>query len=305
MPSIIIMLSALQLAHVNPLQCATNPSNHYFRAMSSAQIKNAFISIGEIDSSIPPTSLLLKVGISAYYIRYFVQSVTHNQIIFFGEYTLHHVETVADLCQRLERIFEKDDVLQLSFSKTLVGLDGPYNLLPSAFASPQNNGPGFSQNISALGLTMAFDADNALTNKIAFLFRNYSIVHLNSSLLTCFAATIEKGQQKIFANIEQYHFDVLAFNESGNLQIMNRYEFKTQTDFIYFLLLCCKQLNLDHEKTELVLSGEVDIQSKVYDACYRYFRFISFIRKPEGIHFSKALDTFPKHLHFNLYNLGT
>ena len=272
--------------------------------MSSAQIKNAYISIGELDSSIPPNSLLLKVAISQQYIRYFVQSVTHSQIIFFGEYTLHHVETLADLCQRLERIFEKDDVLQLSFYRTIVGLDGAYSLLPTAFASGQSEQGHFKQDISGLGLTLDFEADGALTQKIDALFRNYSIVHLNSALLTCFASTVEKGEQKIFANIEQFHFDVLAFNEQGNLQIMNRYEFKTKTDFIYFLLLCCKQLNLDHEKTELVLSGEVDIQSKVYDACYRYFRFISFIRKPEHIHFAKALETYPKHLHFNLYNLG-
>ena len=280
------------------------PSNHYFRAMSSAQIKNAFISIGEIDSTIPPTSLLLKVGISMQYIRYFVQSITHDQIIFFGEYTLHHVETVADLCQRLERIVEKDDVLQLAFSKTLIGLDGRYSLLPSAFASQSTREDQINQTISRLDLNMSFEADHRLVDKTALLFRNPTIVHINSTLLPCFADAVEKGQQKVFANIEQYHFDVLAFNEEGSLLIMNRYEFKTQTDFIYFLLLCCKQLNFDPEKTELVLSGEVDIQSKVYDVCYRYFRFISFIRKPENIHFAKALETFPKHLHFNLYNLG-
>ena len=274
--------------------------------MSSAQIKNAFISIGEIDATIPPASLLLKVGISVQCIRYFVQSVTHNQIIYYGEHTLHHVETTVELCQRLERIFEKDEVLQLSFSKTMVGLDGPYTLVPSAFASQQHvASPQLSQPIPSLRLTMMFNADEILAGSIISLFRNPQIVHINSSLLSCFAGSVEKGQQKIFANIEQYHFDVLAFNEHGGLQIMNRYEFKTQNDFIYFLLLCCKQLNLDHEHTELVLSGEVDIQSKVYDACYRYFRFISFMRKPENVHFSKALETYPKHLHFNLYNLGT
>ena len=119
-----------------------------------------------------------------------------------------------------------------------------------------------------------------------------------------FPESLEKGQQKIFANIEQYHFDVLAFSENSTLQLMNRYEFKTQTDFIYFLLLACEKLNIDREKTELVLCGEVDIQSKVYDVCYRYFRFISFVRKPERMNFSKAFDIYPKHLHFNLYNLG-
>jgi hypothetical protein len=271
----------------------------------SAQINNAFISMGEIDASVPPATLVLKLGVSMQYIRYFVQSSTHNQIIFFGEYTLHHIETVLDLTLRLERIFEKDDVLQLSFSKVLVGIDGPYSLLPAAFVSGQSNSVGhYTQSIDKLELSMAFDADEMLVAKIATLFRNSNMLHINSSLPGSFTESLEKEQQKIFANIEQYHFDVLAFNEAGGLQIMNRYEFKTQNDFIYFLLLAVEKLNIDREKTELVLSGEVDIQSKIYDVCYRYFRFISFIRKPENMNFSKAFDIYPKHLHFNLYNLG-
>ena len=273
--------------------------------MLSAQIKNAFIRIGEIDPSIPPGSLVLKLSISEHYIRYFVQSLTHNQIIFFGEYTLHHIESVQDLCQRLERIVEKDEVLQLAFSKTFIGLDGPYVLMPNTFSFPLKKSVGyFNQAIERFGLNLSFESDEMLLNKIESLFRNVSILHLNSSLLNSCANDIESGQQKIFANIEQYHFDVLVFNAGGMLQIMNRYEFKTQTDLIYFLLLCCEQLQIDREKTELVLIGEVDIESKIYDACYRYFRFISFIRKPENVYFSKPFDTFPKHLHFNLYNLG-
>lgn len=271
----------------------------------SAQLNNAFISIGEIDPSVPPATLVLKLGINNQHIRYFVQSLTHNQVIFFGEYTLHHIETIPDLTLRLERIFEKDEVLQLSFSKVLVGLDGPYSLVPSAFATnASDSSTHFNQVISTQGLNLVFDADELLVNKIALLFRNSSILHINSALLSIFPESLEKGQQKIFANIEQYHFDVLAFSENSTLQLMNRYEFKTQTDFIYFLLLACEKLNIDREKTELVLCGEVDIQSKVYDVCYRYFRFISFVRKPESMNFSKAFDIYPKHLHFNLYNLG-
>ena len=272
--------------------------------MSSAQIKNAFISIGEIDAAVQPGTLVLKLSVSQQYVRYFVQSLTHNQIIFFGEYTLHHIETMRDLTLRLERIYEKDDVLQLAFAKVIIALDGAYTLLPAAFAATTENGETInSQTITGLDLNMSFEVDTLLKENLSVLFPHHETVHINSSLLTNFAAAVEKEQQKIFANIDQYHFDAIAFDENGQLRLMNRYEFKTQTDFIYFLLLCCEQLNLDREKTELVLSGEVDIESKVYDVCYRYFRFISFIRKPENINFSKAFDIYPKHLHFNLYNL--
>ena len=274
--------------------------------MVSTQIKNAFVSIGEVHSTLLPASLVLKLGIGMQHIRYFVQSTSHNQIVFFGEYTLHHVDNVNELCHRLEKIFEKDDILQLAFSKSFIGIDGAYNLVPAAFSFASNNGPDqFNQPIQHLGLNMVFDADEALINKIRGLFSNPEIVHIDSSLINSLPGFLENEQQKLFVNVEQNHFDVLFFNEQGGLVLMNRYGFKTQTDFIYFLLLCCDQLNIDREKTELVLSGKVDIESKIYDVCYRYFRFISFIRTPENVHFSRAFDIFPKHLHINLYNLGS
>jgi len=273
--------------------------------MSSAQIKNAFVSIGEVNATLLPGSLELKVGISTQYIRYFVQSISHNQIIFFGEYTLHHVNSLIELGQRLEKIVEKDDILQIPFAKTYIGIDAPYTLLPDSFTFPaRESANDVSQHIARLGLNLTYHVDGTLASKLAMLFSNPVLVHINSSLLNSLPDFLEKGQQKVFVYIEQNHFDVLAFTETGQLQIMNRYEFKTQNDFIYFLLLCCDQLNIDREKTELVLSGEVDIESKIYDVCYRYFRFISFIRTPDNVHLSRAFDIFPKHLHFNLYNLG-
>lgn len=273
--------------------------------MVSAQIKNAFVSIGEVNSTLLPGSLVLKIGISNQHIRYFVQSTSHSQIIFYGEYTLHHVESTEDLCQRIDKIFTKDDILQLPFAKTYIGLDGPYTLLPSAFSFPVGGAPNtFNQPVTRLGLNMSFNADGFLTDKLLSLFEEPSILHINFSLLNCYPDYLEKEQQKLFINIGQNYFDALLFNDTGSLHLMNRYSFKTHTDFVYFLLLCCDQLGIDRESTELVLSGEVDIQSKIYDGCYRYFRAISFIRAPEGVHFSRAFDIYPKHLHFNLYNLG-
>ena len=105
-------------------------------------------------------------------------------------------------------------------------------------------------------------------------------------------------------NVSQSYLDIVRFDGEKKLKLMNRYDYQAATDFIYFLLLCAEELKIDRESTELVLIGEVDIQSKIYDLCHRYFRNISFIAKPEAVNFTKAFDAFPKHLHFNLYNLS-
>lgn len=273
--------------------------------MSSVDIKNTFASVGEVDASIPPSSFILKLSLTQRSVRYFIQSATHGQIIYFGDHTLHHVENDAALMQRLDRIFEKDEALQLSFGETFIGVNPDYTLIPSGFHFPDDTLPGISinQKIDSAGMDIVFNLDATLFYKLKSLFGKCNIGHINSSLLNSIPAYLDETE-KFFINIEAEQFDVIRFNTAGQLQLMNRYRYQTETDFAYFLLLCCEELKIDREQTELVLTGEVDVQSKIYDMCYRYFRKISFIQPPGAISFSKAFETFPKHHHFNLYTLN-
>ena len=142
-----------------------------------------------------------------------------------------------------------------------------------------------------------------LNDKMQNLFPGCNIVHLSSSFIKALPEYISESADKLFVNIDTDRFDVIYFINQNELRLMNRYEYKTPTDFIYFLLLCCEELKINREEIELMLIGGVDIQSKIYSNCYHYFPKISFIHKPEEIRFSKAFDRFPRHLHFNLYNL--
>ena len=269
--------------------------------MTTAQIKNSFSSIGEIDSSVSPSTLILKIAITAQAIRYFVISKTHQQVLFFGAYTLHHVSAINELLQRLEKIVEKDEILQLPFSSIQVGLDEPYMLVPTEFAFITDKQSKLTQPCN--GTTIVFENIEPLINKLNHLFTDCKIGHLNATFFNLLPHYNTGSNGKLFLNVSLTYFDIISFSALNELQLMNRYNYQAATDLIYFLLLCCEELNIDREITELVLLGEVDIQSKIYDLCYRYFRNISFIQKPDGFQFAKAFDMFPKHLHFNLYNL--
>ena len=137
------------------------------------------------------------------------------------------------------------------------------------------------------------------------MFPNCDIVHVGSVLLKILPGYLrESNSDRLFVNVDHQYFDVLHFSDAGELQLMNRYDFKTETDFLYFLLLCAEELKIDREKAELMFSGEVDIQSKIYGICYTYFRNITFLRQPAHVHFTRAFELVPKHFNFNLYNLS-
>lgn len=251
-----------------------------------------------------PSSLELKLAITNSAVRYFILSRPHQQLIFFGNYTLHHINKAEELAFRFEKIWERDEILQLAFGTTTVGLDTPYTLAPAELGYMLRNYTQRSQQFNEQSIDLIFDNSADIENVANRLLKQPAIQHLNSTFIKLLPAYLQDSTDKLFVNLSQSHFDVIRYDESRKLQLLNRYEFQAASDFIYFVLLCCQDLKIDREKTELVLAGEVDIQSKIYDMCYRYFRNISFMQKPDNIHFSKAFDMFPKHLHFNLYNLG-
>ncbi len=269
--------------------------------VAPAQIKNSFTSIGEVDAGITASSLTLKLSLNNHALRYFVFSETHQQIIFFGDYTLHHINTNQELAERIEKILQKDEILQLRFGKVLIGLDEKYSLVPIQFSFLVNRNGKLSQKCG--DTEIVFANPEQTTELLKRTFPSAQVMHLNSTYFHKLNSCLSDTTDKLFVNVSSTHLDVIRYGAQMSLLLMNRYPYQAANDFIYYVLLACEELRVNREKTELVLLGEVDIQSKVYDLCYRYFRSISFVQKPEAINFSKAFDMFPKHLHFNLYNL--
>lgn len=270
--------------------------------MATAQLKNSFTSTGEVDSSVHPSTLTLKLSVNHNALRYFILSNTHQQVIFFGQYALHHVADEKDLAQRVKKILSKDELLQLNFGEVIIGVDTAYSLLPPVLAYLKNQNQHL-QFCKASGLNIACETPAAIIETLTGHFPKAKLSHLNSSFLEQLPAYLTENADKLFVNVHPDSFDVIRFKNDNSLLMMNRYRFKTETDFIYFLLLCCEELNINREVTELVLMDEVKKPSKIYDICYRYFLNIDFIEAPENIHFSKLLKGHPQHLHFNLYTL--
>ncbi len=269
--------------------------------MASAQVKNSFNSIGEIDASFIPSSLELRLSVSDQAIRYFVLSQIHHQLICFGDYTLHHILHVDELTTQLKKIYEKDEILQLAYGKVIIGFDGKYSLVPVEFSDAISSGGEMSQIVNETKIV--FETTPGLLICLKKLFPDGVFSHLSSTYLKSLPEFLDDSKQKLFVCVGKSYFDVILFDTDKKLHLMNRYEYMTAADFIYFTLLCCDEMKIDRETVELILLGEIDIQSKIYDMCHRYFRVISFIQKPTGVHFAKAFERYPKHLHFNLYNL--
>ncbi|MFM2306509.1 MAG: hypothetical protein RLZZ367_1178 [Bacteroidota bacterium] len=274
----------------------------YFSAVAPVQVKNSYNSIGQIDASLHPSTLQLKLSVTQQALRYFVLSASHQQVIFYGDYTLHHVANSAELAERIEQLYNKDEVLQLNYGSVLVAFDEKYTLVPAEFTFMIDRNTQLSQTCGTTEIV--YECPEVVLQTIKKLFRNAQPAHLASTYYHQLKNYLHDNNDQLFVNVGAGYLDIIRFDTNGQLHIMNRYNYQSATDLIYFVLLCCDELQLDRETTSLVLLGEVTTGSQIYDLCYRYFRNLSFIHEPEGVQFSNEFAVFPRHLHFNLYNLS-
>lgn len=269
--------------------------------MAVALIRNSFTHIGEVDASVLPSTLTLKLCVQKDAVRYFVVSQTHGKVLFHGDYTLHHVQTNTELAERLERIFEKDEVLQLPFGEVRIAVNANYTVTPPHLSAMLLQKEQLAQHCGKIDLV--FHVPLEIQNTALKVFRHSVLYHVNGPLYTGLLGEAIKSSAQIFVNVAKEHLDIVRFNPSGELLMMNRYNYKAASDFIYFLLLCCDEFNINREETTLVLIGEISSESAIYSMCDRYFQTIRFIEPPETVCFTNAFADYPKHVHYNLYNL--
>ena len=91
----------------------------------------------------------------------------------------------------------------------------------------------------------------------------------------------------MYVNIRSNHFEIVIL-KNKELILFNSFEYKTEEDFVYYILFTAEQLLLDPETFPLTLMGKINKNDALYNAAYTYVREVSiynqetkFMLKPE------------------------
>jgi hypothetical protein len=63
-----------------------------------------------------------------------------------------------------------------------------------------------------------------------------------------------------------------------------------------------EQLQLNPEKEEVYLIGEIEKTSPIYTTLLKYIRTLKLSERNDGADYSYQLQTLPKHFYFTLFN---
>jgi hypothetical protein len=94
----------------------------------------------------------------------------------------------------------------------------------------------------------------------------------------------------------------IIVTENKKLILLNTFTWQTNEDILYYVMFVSEQLELNPEKFPMIVSGDIDDSSSIYQLLYRYVRNVTFPDK----HLTLEMldDDFPFHHFALLYNLA-
>jgi|TARA_B100001094_G_scaffold58485_1_gene53980 hypothetical protein len=113
-----------------------------------------------------------------------------------------------------------------------------------------------------------------INNYIFEKYNSFEYHHYSTILIEEFKKRLSSDfNQNLFLNVNDKMIDIIYFDD-GNLKFNNSFSYSTDTDILYYLLFTLEQLNLNTEKTLVMSSGLISIESELYALLYNYIQNI-------------------------------
>jgi hypothetical protein len=100
-----------------------------------------------------------------------------------------------------------------------------------------------------------------------------------------------------------YEHVTLLVKENKQLKFCNKFFFKTDEDFLYYLFLAVEELGLNTE-TPLILLGEISPKTNKFALIKKYFGNFSFGHRPSTLQYGFVFDEIPDHAYLDLFAMS-
>lgn len=232
----------------------------------------------------------LSVQISLTGLSFLVTSSAH-EVLHFSEENFNHPHTPEELYIKLTGAFASIGSLQGNFEHVSLVYSNPiFTTVPLPLFDEDKASEYLKFNTKILrndyvshdtlakeNLCVVYVPFVNINNYIFDRFGNFKYYHAGS-LLIKYALQKEKHtvSPKVYIHVQDAHFYVVVV-KNATLQLCNSFSYKTPEDFIYYVLFCYEQLELDPETIETVLMGAIDKEHELFEVIYTYIRNVSFL----------------------------
>ncbi|MCX6287209.1 MAG: DUF3822 family protein [Bacteroidetes bacterium] len=109
---------------------------------------------------------------------------------------------------------------------------------------------------------------------------------------------------RIFLHIKEKSFDILIY-DGKQIKYFNTFTWMVAEDVAYFLIFVLEQLGMNPEQASVVLLGNIDRGSNLFELVYRYVKNMEFGRRNETFKYSPVFDIVAPQSYYPLLNFNS
>lgn len=264
--------------------------------------------------SLNPEDNCLSIQLSLDGFSFCVYHKIKNIVGAFGIYEFdNNIGSPFKQLESVKELFTKEKLLQLNYKSVFVT---HFNNLVTQVPRPLFNKDRLAQYLqyTVKVLENDFIAYDELNNS-EIINVYIPFVNINNFLLDTYDSFTYKHSSTVlienllneyknsegsfcFVNVTAHNFEIVVI-KNKKLELFNFFSFSSKDDFIYYILFTAEQLNLNPEEFELILMGDIEKESELYDVVYQYIRNVKFYVPNNA---ALQLNEMPSHSHFTLLN---
>jgi len=136
-------------------------------------------------------------------------------------------------------------------------------------------------------------------------FANPIIFHQSCSLLNNLLQPLDATQNDVLnlsVSVYRDSFDVVVY-QGDKLKLYNTFSYKTENDFVYFIMFVLEKMKMNPRKTDVKICGSIQNTSNRFKLLSKYIKSIQFIDTKEQVLYSEKFVNIQPHFFSNLLNL--
>lgn len=161
-----------------------------------------------------------------------------------------------------------------------------------------------SLNPKAKAVTV-FALDNTLRDWVNAIYPNNTptFTHQSAALIEGTLRFAEgRKTNPLYIYVDRFKLHIIAC-EGGKLLYYNQFAIKQFSEYIKYIMLVLKTLQMDQQSSQIVLWGYIGRNSPHYHEFYKYISNVKFGDEPDFLNFGYVFDEVPEHHYFDLYSL--
>ena len=110
-------------------------------------------------------------------------------------------------------------------------------------------------------------------------------------------------KQPLYVYVDRFKLHIAAL-ENGEVRYYNQFVIRQFADYVKYIMLVLKALDMDQQSSRIVLWGYIGTNSPHAVELSKYIRNVAFGGRPQPLQFGYLFDEVPDHHFFDLYGLA-